>query len=369
MGTERPDLTWDEVHPRVVALMRVDELTNLISIAREYAMVALVMACASIGWWAWSHGLIATPLFAVNAACAMLLIGALQHRISGLAHEASHGMLFRDPLVNELASDLLLMFPLLAFTQTYRGAHLGHHRWVNDPARDPDLLRLNAAAPQRFPISKTRFVWRYLLAALWPPRILAYLFGRAKAANVRTREVLELRAVYGFRVARCLRGAYWLSLLALVHSLHAWPVFWLFWVAPLLTFYPLLMQLREIAHHSNAPDDGDLTNSRVFLVHGITAWFVFPYGQRFHLTHHLFARVPCHKLARAHEILKQHRPYRESVVVCAGYFLKPAGSAQPTVLDVLAAPQPGRPTREAPRIARPWLFRQSRGARSRGDAN
>src|SRR5262249_10213034 len=158
--------------------------------------------------------------------------------------------------------------------QKYRAAHLGHHQFVNDPRLDPDLLRLNRPVPAVFPMSKGHFWLRYVVKALWPPTILLYLFGRAKAANLGDAGTVALRSVYRTRVARCLRGTYWVTAFATIHLLHAWPIFWLFWVVPLLTVYPMLMQLREIAHHSNAPDDGDLTNSRVFQVNPILAFAV-----------------------------------------------------------------------------------------------
>jgi fatty acid desaturase len=100
----------------------------------------------------------------------------------------------------------------------------------------------------------------------------------------------------------------------------------------------MLMQLREIAHHSNAPDDGDLTNSRVFQVNPVLAAMIFPYGQSFHLTHHLFAMVPHHRLRRAHQILLAHRPYRENVVACHGFFFRTPGKAGPSLLELLASP-------------------------------
>ncbi len=44
---------------------------------------------------------------------AIILIGAGQHQLSGLAHEGVHHILFKNRLLNDLASDLLTMFPLV----------------------------------------------------------------------------------------------------------------------------------------------------------------------------------------------------------------------------------------------------------------
>lgn len=332
------DLTWDEVHHALVPLMRADDRTNIRYIARDYAGLAAALLLGAGIHGSWAGGALPTLAFVPLAGLVVGLVATFQHRLSGLAHEASHYVLFRNRVANELASDLLLLFPLVAMTQKYRAAHLGHHRYVNDPERDPDLIRLNRPEPHHFPLSKPAFWRRYVLRALWPPSILRYLVGRARAANLGGGpQDVPLRNVYRSRVARTMRGAYWLSLLTTVHLTGSWSLFWLFWVVPLLTIYPLLMQLREIAHHSNAPDAGDLTNSRVFRVHPLLHFCVFGYGQDYHLTHHLFAMLPHYRLPEAHAILSRYLPYREQVVVCQGYFFRRRGTNGPSLLDLLSA--------------------------------
>ena len=88
---------------------------------------------ASLGWhWAWN-----IPVTIV----AIVLVGAGQHQLTGLAHEASHHILFKNRYWNDLASDLLCMFPLYSSTHHYRLQHIAHHQFVNDPERDgPELI-------------------------------------------------------------------------------------------------------------------------------------------------------------------------------------------------------------------------------------
>jgi fatty acid desaturase len=166
--------------------------------------------------------------------------------------------------------------------------------------------------------------------------------GQAKGANLSDGSVGNLKSLYRFRLGRCMRGAFWISVLTAVHALRAWPIFLLFWVLPLLTFFPLLMQLREISHHSNTPDSGDLTGSRIFRVHPLLSACVFPYGQDDHLTHHLFAMVPHYNMRAAHQILMEWTEYREKAVVCNGFFFRRRRTDGPTILDVMARkPRPG----------------------------
>ena len=177
-------------------------------------------------------------------------------------------------------------------------------------------------------MSKATFWYRYVVMSLWPPVLLRYLYGQAKNANV-TAGFREPRCVYRFRVGRCLRGGFWLPTLTIVHLTGSWPIFLLFWVTPLLTFYPFFMQLREIAHHSNSPEEGEFTHSRNFHCHPIFNWAVFPYGQDYHLTHHVFGLIPHFNLTRVHKILLRYPPYREQATACHGYFFARRGSAGP----------------------------------------
>lgn len=336
------DLTWKEAHHAIVPLMRVDNRTNVLYLLKEYALLAVVLAGCVWVYSSWSAGTLGTPAFLGLSMLGMLLVAAIQHRFSALAHDASHYALFHHKLANELASDVFLMFPIMGMTQRFRATHLGHHQYLNDPEKDPDVVRLNTPTLQRFPVSHLEFVWRYVIRALWPPATWSYLLGQAKGANLTAGAVGNLKTIYRFKLGRCLRGTYWISVLTVVHALHAWPIFFLYWVAPLLTFFPLLMQLREISHHSNAPDDGDLTGSRIFRVHPLLSASVFPYGQDDHLTHHLFAMLPHYNMRRAHEILMRCPDYRRNATVCHGFFFRGYSGRGPTLLELLARqPRPG----------------------------
>src|SRR5258708_4883863 len=122
------DLTWDEVHQRVVPLMRANNRTNVLYIAREYALLAAMAWAAATTYGSWAAGAISSLFFISLATVIVIAVAVVQHRLSGLAHDASHYVLFRNRLANELVSDLFLMFPIVAITQTYRVSHLGHHQ-------------------------------------------------------------------------------------------------------------------------------------------------------------------------------------------------------------------------------------------------
>ena len=92
----------------------MDNWTNGFYLVREYACLALIVSLPitffhlhkgwGLSWW-WN-----VPVTML----AIVLVGGLQHRLSALAHEASHYMLFRHRALNELISDWFCLFPCTA---------------------------------------------------------------------------------------------------------------------------------------------------------------------------------------------------------------------------------------------------------------
>jgi fatty acid desaturase len=156
---------------QIMRLRGIDNVTNLAYLAGEYLCLAAVIGgtilfCESRGTWglarAWD-----VPVVAL----AVVLVGGLQHRLAGLGHEASHYTLFKNRVLNDLAGDLLCLFPIVASLQFYRLFHLAHHQFTNDPERDPDLASLGPGKMVgRFPMSRWQFIKSFYLRPLTDPR-------------------------------------------------------------------------------------------------------------------------------------------------------------------------------------------------------
>lgn len=161
-------------------LRRTDNATNWYFVARTWCYLALVLGLAvaffecrgewGVSWW-WN-----VPA----ALLAIVLIGAGQHQLTGLAHDGSHYILFRNRILNDLASDLFCMFPLFASIYHYRLQHLAHHQFVNDPDRDPDVSQLRSSGHWLgFPLAKREVVIA-LIKQMWPPRLIRFMRVRAR---------------------------------------------------------------------------------------------------------------------------------------------------------------------------------------------
>ena len=182
------ELNHPDVLRRVNALRQADNFTNGFFLAREYLFLAAGLAL-SIGFyhyreswgmaWAWN-----IPVTCV----AIVWIGIGQHRLVQLGHEGSHYALFRNRVLNELASDWFCMFPIWSVTNNYRIQHLAHHQYVNDPERDPDLAFMEGSGHHfLFPMSRRRFFWTCVVkTALWVPGLIRYMRIRSRHMNLGT---------------------------------------------------------------------------------------------------------------------------------------------------------------------------------------
>ena len=130
--TREKSLKDAELKEQLQNLRQADNLTNWYYLIRTYVFLLVVIGGAV--WFdlyrleqGWSI-LWSVPVFLA----AIIMVGAGQHQLSGLAHEGVHHILFRNRVLNELTSDWFCLFPLFSSTHHYRLQHLAHHQFVND---------------------------------------------------------------------------------------------------------------------------------------------------------------------------------------------------------------------------------------------
>ena len=103
---------------------------------------------------------------------AIVIVGALQHHLANLAHEAVHHTLFKNRFLNDMVSEWCCSFPMLSSTFHYGLHHLAHHQFVNDPIRDPDISQLQQSGHRlTFPIVRDEFL-DVLFRQMWVPNLV-----------------------------------------------------------------------------------------------------------------------------------------------------------------------------------------------------
>ena len=238
------------IKSRIKSLCVADNFTNAWYLVRTWLYLIAVMGTAMYLYtviddnhypWLWN-----VPV----ALIAIALVGAGQHQLTGLAHEASHSTLFRNKKVNDLVSDWFCMFPMFSTTHHYRLQHIAHHQFTNDPDRDPDVSQLKTSGHWLpFPMLKREFV-NTVIKQLWPLNLFRYMRIRAMYNAVGTDKNPYLRSTGKPTPKTAVRVAL-VYLLGLVASL-GFLVAWASW--PVLIAAPIIAGAAIVAFYGLLPD-------------------------------------------------------------------------------------------------------------------
>jgi fatty acid desaturase len=183
----------------------------------------------------------------------------------------------------------------------------------------------------------------YLLLAVVPTGLWLTALAFYRFAPQRWFEDYFIKSDLPIRIQKCMRITFntlvltGLAFLTLSTGKPWWLYYFVLWMMPLGSSFAFFMILRQIVQHGNAGQER-YTNTRIFHVHWLISWAVFPIGNDYHLPHHLFPMVPHYNLRKLHALLLQTEEYRREALVVEGYFLPPQTPPKhPTVLDVMTS--------------------------------
>ncbi len=256
--------------------------------------LALLAATGTLVWqvresfWMWpamlAHGIVLVFLFAP-------------------LHETIHRTAFASRAVNEVVAFLLGALILLPH-EYFRAFHFEHHRFTQDPIRDPEL-----AAPK--PATLGQWLWAASGLPYWIGQarlVLGQTLGRTPESFYKS----DAQRAAVIREARLLAGLYGgvLGLSLVTGSLAAA----LLWVVPALLGQPAL-RLYLMAEHTLCPlVPGDMwINSRTTR----TNWLIrlLAWNMPYHGAHHAHPGVPFHALPRLDRLVSDSRK-----TTALGYF-------------------------------------------------
>lgn len=236
---------------------------------------------------------------------AVMLIGSRQLGLAILMHEAAHNALFKSRKLNDVVGEWLCGRPILAELHAYRHYHLKHHRFTQTD-KDPDLV-----LSEKFPTSKAslkrKFI-RDLTGQTGLKQLISQVMMTVRLAGdhdavdaakqdmaqaFKSRHLLVSFPVFAtVMLAMGVLGEWWYGLA--------------FWLLPYLTWFQLVLRIRNIAEHGATELSEDpLRNVRTTLAGPIARALVAPYWVNYHLEHHMVMHVPCWRLPHMHALLKQ----------------------------------------------------------------
>jgi fatty acid desaturase len=267
--------------------------------AGALAGAGLLVALAPTFWWR-------TPAQVLEGAILIFLFAPL--------HETIHRTVFRNRRANDVVG-AVMGFLIVLPAGYFRYFHFCHHRYTQDPARDPEL-----ATP------KPATVGQWLLVVTGLPVWKSHIMGVLQHAAGRIDEpyLTPIPARRVIREARTHLALY--ALIALASIMLRSTVALEFWIVPAILGQPWL-RLYLMAEHTGCALVPDmLANSRTTLTNPVVRFFAW--NMPFHAEHHAFPAVPFHALPKLHERLAPALK-----VVSPGYI-----AAQRSILAKLGQP-------------------------------
>ena len=207
-------------------------------------------------------------------------------------HECSHRTAFRTEWINRAVA-AVAGFLVLVPPEWFRCFHAAHHRFTQDPARDPELATPEPRTLRQYLVHLSGLpLWRSSWRTLAVNALGRCTDAFVPAASKRrvAREARQLLAGYGLLLA---------GSVALRTDL-----LWWVWVLPALLGQPFL-RAYLMAEHGRCPHVADmLANSRTTFTTALVrklAW-----NMPYHAEHHAYPAVPFHALPRFHELARAH---------------------------------------------------------------
>ncbi len=229
-------------------------------------------------WWA------AAPL--------LLLLAYLEAFLFNPLHETAHQTAFRTRRWNYLLGHFAGFAILLPY-EYYRAFHWDHHRYTQDPARDPEL-----SSP--LPRNRRALAWYVVGPPVWVGRVTVLL--RHVAGRVTEPWVAADKRGLIVREARWVAAGY-LAVMAASIAAGSFAAVWL-WLLP-MTIGQVFMRQYLLSEHTGCADNANMLENTRTVYAGAFVRF-FAWNMPFHVEHHAYPSVPFHALPRLNALLGPH---------------------------------------------------------------
>ena len=222
---------------------------------------------------------------------AMALHGVAIVTMFAPMHECVHRTAFASRLANDLVGWIagVLSFYNSTF---YRHFHAWHHRYTQDPARDPELMNPKAG-------SRWQYCREMTGINFWGRRAIDYpslALGRARGLPF-----VPDSARRSIALSMSMQLLIYAAGLASI-ALGSGAVLY-YWFMPVVLAQPFLRALLIVEHTGCSQNRNGLTNTRTTLT-GFPIRFLM-WNMPYHAEHHLCPAVPFHRLPALHRLLRE----------------------------------------------------------------
>lgn len=213
-------------------------------------------------------------------------------------HEAAHKTVFRTRWLNTVLghlSSLIIMYPL----EYYTLFHWDHHRFTQDPERDPELMFATV------PTSDTQLAIAYSGIVYLFKRV-RLMFRHALTGQVVVPWIPEGKRTLVVREARLYTLVYLVLLIGSIVS-SSTLLLWV-WLIPLVVGQWFLRPYLFAEHTGCDHTRSAFENTRTTYTGQLMKWFTW--NMPFHVEHHAYPSVPFHALPKLNAIVDDRIAYR-----------------------------------------------------------
>jgi len=233
---------------------------------------------------------------------ALVLHGVVLSFLFCALHESIHRTAFASRWPNELVAWICAALLLLP-REYFRLFHYAHHRFTQDPARDPELAR-----PR--PSTVASYLWHVSGLPYWYDRLTVTL-RHALTGRVAEPFVPSAKSSLIVREARILWGCYLCVIVASLYLRRADVL--IYWVLPAILGQPFLRLFLLSEHVGCAFVDDMSANTRTTYTN--PAVLLMTWRMPYHAEHHCFPSVPFHALVKLNALVGER-----TQVTAPGYF-------------------------------------------------
>lgn len=278
----------DRLPPEVIRELSVLRPCRAVAaLAVEWLAIAAAIALCEILW---------SPLV---YALTVVWIGARQHALTVLGHEAAHFRLLPDHRWNDWVGNVAAFWPTFVAVENYRQFHGEHHRFTGMPQDgNRRIWRTHTAAGElaaewTFPKSRVGLALMILRRAVFATGLFWIVRGLGAAVVLRRSWAqVMIRLVY---YAAIVGG---LAIAGLTRE------FLLYWIVPFCTTHIAFQYIRLVCEHSAvASADPAFALTRTTLARWWERWLIVPRNIHYHIEHHWYPSVPFYNLPALHRRL------------------------------------------------------------------
>lgn len=227
---------------------------------------------------------------------AVIFIGARQHALTVLGHDAAHYRFLSNRRLNDWIANIFMQWPVFITVAGFRKFHGTHHRYLNDEKDGNRFLwrthnKKGELKPEwYYPKKPKALILKLLRRGIFLTGIRWIIRGIIGAFIVRDSLALMIGRLLYFAAFAFLFTHYQL-----------WTHFLLIWIIPLCTWHVVIQYMRLIAEHSAVRSTHpDLAETRTTIPRWWEAVLILPRNIGYHIEHHWYPSVPYYNLPQLH---------------------------------------------------------------------